>query len=255
MSGKPNDPLAQLSRLAVPEPDAEIRRATIAASREAFARAKAPQAKRSWSTRALGFLNAPRQWLAPVRVAAFGLVAAVAILPDFMATVPDLTVQPATEMAAPAPAPAPIEDVPAVAAEQTAPVEVLKRRAPPMAITRAPSMALAPSIGSTMAVFEGDGVQIGTQVDGVTVKIYRLDDGVETLLETRSLTAGVIRVTAAVQIVPSEDGADVVAIETLDRSGSHWDAYVDGVHSADLSAVIADATTPAEVERRLEGLP
>lgn len=106
-----------------------------------------------------------------------------------------------------------------------------------------------------MAVFQGDGVQIGTKLEGVSVKIYRLDDGVETLLETRNLTAGVVTVIAAVQIVPSDNGADVVAIETQDRSGSRWDAYVDGAHNAEFSAVIADATTAAEVERRLEGLP
>ena len=98
-------------------------------------------------------------------------------------------------------------------------------------------------------------MQIGTVIDAATARIYRLDDGVETLLDTRSITAGVINVVAAVQIVPSDNGADVVAIETADRSGSRWDAYVDGVHSAELSAVIADATTAAEVERRLEGQP
>lgn len=149
-------------------------------------------------------------------------------------------------------------DAPAVAVQQeAAPDAALKRRVPgaSLSMAPAPSRAIARNSGSAMTIFVGDGVQIGTVIDAATARIYRLDDGVETLLDTRSITAGVINVVAAVQIVPSDNGADVVAIETADRSGSRWDAYVDGVHSAELSAVIADATTAAEVERRLEGQP
>lgn len=263
MSGQPHDPFAELAQLSVPEPDAEIRRATIAASREAFARARTPQPKASWSDRMRAFLHSPRQWVAPLGVTAFGMVAAVAILPDFLAPVPDLIEPTMSEMAAPAApaapaASAPMADAPAIAVQQeTVPVEALKRRAPgaSLSLAPAPSMAIAPSSGSALTVFVGDGVEIGTRVEAATVKIYRIDDGVETLLDTRSIGAGVISVVAAVQIVPSDNGADVVAIETADRSGSRWDAYVDGTHSAELSAVIADATTAAEVERRLEGQP
>lgn len=262
MSGQPHDPFSELARVPVPEPDAEIRRATIAASREAFARARTPQPKASWSDRVRAFLRSPRQWLGPVGVTAFGMVVAMAILPDFLAPVPDLTEPMMSEMAAPAPiaeapASAPMADASAATVERdAAPAGAAKRRAAvPLAHTPAPSMAIAPSAASAMTLFTGDGVQIGTVVEGVTVKIYRIDEGVETLIDTRSILAGVISVVAALQIVPSDDGADVVAIETHDRSGSRWDAYVDGVHSAELSAVIADATTAAEVERRLEGLP
>lgn len=142
-------------------------------------------------------------------------------------------------------------------ASEPAPMEAQKRRTTAAPLTRptAPSLANAIQSAAAMTLFTGDGVQIGTKLDGTSLRIYRIDDGVETLLDTRPLVAGVIRVMAAVQIVPSDDAADVVAIETQDRSGSRWDAYVDGVHSVPLSDAIADATSATEVERRLEGLP
>lgn len=263
MTPSDRDPFDALRRLPDPEPDPEVMRKAIAASREAFAQQRAGKRQlqsRGWRARIREAFARPSAWLVPAGAGAFAVVIAIGVLPGVL-TQPALF-DGATQRQA-APAEALMErEAPAMAEAQPAPVapepEGADRfsAAPPPAPAPAAAPALADAVPAEMEIYAEDGIRLGYRIGDGRYSLFLLSGAGDLAMDERALGAESIEIIDALRMRrPGEP--EIIAVRTRTDAGAPaWDAYVftgmDIDRDAQLSALIADAADAREVKARLD---
>jgi hypothetical protein len=262
------DPFEPLDRLPDPEPDPEVMRANIAASREAFARraATAKPLRQGWWARLRETLSNPSGWLVPAGVGAFAAVMAIAVLPGVLTQPAVLengqrqqaTSESARERAAPAMAEAPsaAADAEALAVPATPQADAGVR----FGAAPAPAPAEPPTFADvdpgSLEIHAEDDIRLGYRLEDGFYSLFMLTDEGALAMDARAVDAETISILDALRVPGAPGEAEILAVET--QNGTEppvWDAYrfaPTGIsRDAELSALIADAPDTAEVEDRI----
>ncbi len=248
------DPFELLPRFVDPEPDPVIMNATIAQSREAFARRQNKAPERAGLAL---WLRRSAHWLAPAGIGALAVVVAIVAAPALMRTEPT----------APA-SPEQVADAPSVAPPSSPGDTTLSRGNNQIADT--PAADAAPADGGTrmgmlpggeapgeappqvISTLEGSNVRIGLRLSTMALELYLPDISGEQTIDTQAIFSGEeIEVLEAFWM----EDRDIVAVQFRADDSRFWRIYrpIDGAYErdTDLSALVSDAADQSEVESRL----
>lgn len=241
------DPLLLLPRIVDPDPDPVVMNATIAQSREAFANRHVPQrrATPSWSEK----LRQSARFLVPAGLGAAALAIAIVVAPNLM----QMPAETDRDLVADRPTAVPAEPPPTLSRGGDEPTQAAPQdEGVRLGMQPPPSQPMPEAQPALPPIFEGDGVRIGTRTVGSEIEFYLPDLAGEPVIDSYVLLAGEDIEILAAFALPQDD---IVALRLRVDEARFWRVYrpIDGVYARDpdLSALAADASDQAEVERLL----
>lgn len=244
------DPLERMPQFLDPEPDPAVMHATIAQSREAFAKRRHPPQANANSV--AHWFRQPVRWLIPVGVGVAALVVALLFAPgllpnnvgtgsgrDTVADAPVTTPPGSTTLSRGDGLPA--EDAPSNSGTR-------------MGMQPSPGGSQAPieAVPQTISRFEGDGVVIGTRLDATALEIFLPEISGEQTIDVQGIMPG-----EEVELLSAfaQPDKDIVAVQFRVNDVRFWRIYhlVNGKYARDpqRSQSVSNAADRADVERRL----
>lgn len=252
-----HDPLQNLQRLSVPEPDPVTMNSTIAQSREAFvssfSRGQAPRSESfgDWFRRST-------RWLMPTTVGVGALAIAMIVVVqtdmvstfgpnsadrDIVADIPDI----------PAPPPAPSTSLSrgGDTTSEASPDNTGIR----LGIQPNPGQPVGEPLPEQSFIFAGEGIRIGARLSAMAFDISLPDISGETVIDSQPMLPGEqIELLSAFRLEEQQ----IVAVQFRVDDTRFWRIYrpVEGQYTRDqeTSLLVSDANDRAEVEQRLSAL-